>query len=52
MQSGLLNSNKKCVTNTGEIENTFTPLQTFVEDKINNKKTYLIYLDFNYHQDN
>ncbi len=38
MQSGLLNSNKKCVTNTGEIENTFTPLQTFVEDKINNKK--------------
>ena len=38
MQSGLLNSNKKCVTNTGEIENTFTPLQTFVEDKIKNKK--------------
>ena len=38
IQSGLLNSNKKCITNTGEIESEMTPLQTFVEDKINNKK--------------
>lgn len=38
MQSGLLNSNKKCVTNTGEIKSKMTPLQSFVKDKINNKK--------------
>ncbi len=38
IKSGLLNSNKKCITNTGEIKSEMTPLQSFVKDKINNKK--------------